>query len=83
MAFAVHKATRQTHQLRVHDWKLEKCIARYLKGTQGMKLLITPTIGSHGTIKLESHSDADFSADKNYRKSLTRYVILMNGMPVS
>ena len=36
----------------------------------------------HETITLESNSDADFAADKNDRKSLTGYVILLHSMLV-
>lgn len=39
--------------------------------------------GSEKTISLESHSDADFAADKDDRKSLTGGVICLNGMAVS
>ena len=38
IAFAVHKATRQTHQPLLHNMKLVKRIARYLKGTRDYKL---------------------------------------------
>ena len=38
IAFAVRKATRQTHVPRVFDWKLAKHVARYLKGTATLKL---------------------------------------------
>ena len=83
IAFAVHKATRQTHQPRIHDYKLAKLIARYLKGTCSFKLRMTPATSARKTVNLESYSDADFAADKLYRKSLTGGVILLNGMAVS
>ena len=38
IAFAVHKATRQNHPPRLHDMKLVKRIARFLKGTRDYKL---------------------------------------------
>ncbi|CAI5708159.1 unnamed protein product [Peronospora effusa] len=82
IAFAVHKETRQTHQPRVHELKLAKRIARYLKGTHDFKLQMTPTKSSNGELQLESYSDADF-ADKSDRKSLTCGIIRLNGMPVS
>ena len=46
VAFAVHKATRQTHALRLHDWKLAKRIARYLKGTAKLILTMLPSQAS-------------------------------------
>ena len=42
IVFAVHKATRQTYKPRLHYWKPGKRVARYLKGTQTMKLNIRP-----------------------------------------
>ncbi|CAI5725764.1 unnamed protein product [Peronospora destructor] len=82
IAFAVHKTTRQTHQPRLHDWKLAKRVARYLKGTKTMKINMKPSDGRCASTKLESYSDADFAADKNDRKSLTGGIILLNGMAV-
>ncbi|GAB9471215.1 unnamed protein product, partial [Globisporangium polare] len=83
VAFAVHKATRQTHQPRLQDWKLAKRIARYLKGTKGLKLRMDAMASGREPLTLESYSDADYAADKADRKSLTGGVVLMNGMPVS
>uniref|UniRef100_A0AAV1UC00 Reverse transcriptase Ty1/copia-type domain-containing protein n=1 Tax=Peronospora matthiolae TaxID=2874970 RepID=A0AAV1UC00_9STRA len=80
VAFAVHKATRQTHRPRVHDWKLAKRIARYLKGTQGLKLKVKPRIEDRDTPTLESYSEADSASDKKDRKSSTGSIILRNGM---
>ena len=42
IAFAVHKATRQNHPPRLHDMKLVKRIARFLKGTRDYKLRVEP-----------------------------------------
>uniref|UniRef100_A0AAV1UQN3 Integrase catalytic domain-containing protein n=1 Tax=Peronospora matthiolae TaxID=2874970 RepID=A0AAV1UQN3_9STRA len=83
VAFAVHKATRQTHAPRLKDWKLAKRIARYLKGTTALKLIMTPVHDASSPITLEAYSDADYAADKSDRKSLTGSVVLVNGMAVS
>ena len=83
IAFAVHKATRQTHQPRLHDLKLSKRIARYLKGTLRYKLCMKLAKISDGKLQLESYSDADFAADKSDRKSLTGKIVSMKGMPMS
>ena len=82
IAFAVHKATRQIHQSRLHDLKLAKRIAPYLKGTRILKRRMKPAMISDGELKLESYSDANFAADKSYRKSLTGGIVRLNGMPV-
>ena len=38
ICLAVHKATLQTHKPTVKDWKVAKRIARYLKGSNNLKL---------------------------------------------
>ena len=81
--FAVHIVTRQTHQPLLHDWKLAKRLTRYSKDTRSMKLTITPRKNKGMSIMVESYSDADFTADKIDRKSLTGGTILLNGMAVS
>ncbi|GAB9476013.1 unnamed protein product, partial [Globisporangium polare] len=79
----IARCTRQTHQPRLQDWKLAKRIARYLKGTKGLKLRMDAMASGREPLTLESYSDADYAADKADRKSLTDGVVLMNGMPVS
>ena len=79
IVFEVHKATRQTHASRVHDWKLVRRVARYLKDTTSLKLEMAPVRTSRDALPLE----ADFAADKEDRKSLTGGVVLLNGMEVS
>uniref|UniRef100_A0AAV1TVF5 Reverse transcriptase Ty1/copia-type domain-containing protein n=1 Tax=Peronospora matthiolae TaxID=2874970 RepID=A0AAV1TVF5_9STRA len=54
IAFAVHKATRQTHAPRLLDWKLAKRVARYLKGTATLKLEMAPAQTSRDTLQLEA-----------------------------
>ena len=83
IAFAVHKATRQTHAPRVIDWKLAKRIARYLKGTASLKITMSPGQEQYQGLELEAFSDADFAGDKGERKSMTGGVLRLNGMTVS
>ena len=83
IAFAVHKATRQTHAPRVLDWKLAKRVARYLKSTATLKLEMAPARTSRDALQLEAYSDADYAADKADRKSLTGGVVLLNGLAMS
>ena len=54
IALAVHKATRHTHHPHVHDFKLAKRIARYLKGTREFKLRMAPTKDCDGELRLEA-----------------------------
>uniref|UniRef100_A0AAV1UJL8 Uncharacterized protein n=1 Tax=Peronospora matthiolae TaxID=2874970 RepID=A0AAV1UJL8_9STRA len=71
IAFAVHKATRQAHEPRVHDWKLAKRIVRYLSGTRGLKISMNPAVEETAQPVIMSYSDADNAADKADRTSLT------------
>ena len=83
ICFAVHRATRQTHKPTVKDWRTAKRVARYLKETKTLKLYINSPQGVDVPIKIESWSDADFAADKSDRKSVTGYVLTMDGAVVS
>ena len=67
IAYAVHRATRQSHAPRVADWNLAKRIARYLKGTRDLKLSVKHDEGEHGVARLASYSDADYAGDKDGR----------------
>ena len=75
VAFAVHKATRQTHAPRMHYWKLSNRITWYLNGTTALKLNMAPARTSSDALELAAFSDADFAADKADRKSLTGRVV--------
>ena len=64
-------------------WKLAKRVARYVKGTVTLKLEMAPARMSFDTLQLEVYSDADYTADRADRKSLTEGVVVLNGMAVS
>ncbi|OWY90907.1 LOW QUALITY PROTEIN: Yokozuna, partial [Phytophthora megakarya] len=69
IAFSVHKATRQTHQRRLGDWKLCKRVLHFLSDSKNVKLCIKDCESSTAS-HLEGFSDADFAADKTDRKSV-------------
>ncbi|CAI5728726.1 unnamed protein product [Peronospora effusa] len=75
IAFAAHKATRQTHASRLLDWILAKRIARYRKRTAAMIILMASALDSGAQPQLEEFGDADFSADKVDRKLVTGGVV--------
>ena len=76
----MHKATRQTHEPWIHDWKLAKRIVRYLSGTRGLKIGMKPAVEETAQPVLMSYSDAKYAADKADRKSLTGSDIMLNVM---
>ena len=59
-------------------------IFKYLLQTKDYGLRIAPTIDSNTPIKwnLRVFSDSDWAADKTTRKSVTGFVILLNGTPI-
>ena len=65
------------------DWKIDKRVSRCLKNIATLKLEMASARTSRDALKLEAYSDAEFSADKVDRKSLTGGVVLLNGMAVS
>jgi hypothetical protein len=67
----------------VKDWKMAKRIARYLKGTKNLKLFINSSSKELDPIKIECWSDADFAADKSDRKSVSGFVLTIDGAVVS
>uniref|UniRef100_A0AAV1U0S4 Uncharacterized protein n=1 Tax=Peronospora matthiolae TaxID=2874970 RepID=A0AAV1U0S4_9STRA len=79
ISFAVHKATRRTHQPTISDWKLTKRVVRYLKETKNLKLKMIVSRNEGNKINLASWSDSDYAADKVDRKSVTGGVLTMDG----
>jgi hypothetical protein len=83
IAFAVHKASRRTHNPTMSDWKLGKRIARYLAGSKSLRLSMKGQGALEEPLKVIAYSDADFAADKADRKSVTGGLLTIDGMPVS
>lgn len=82
ISFAVHRATRQIHAPTLQDDKLAKKIARYLKGTKGLKLHLREDSEPQSPIRIASFSDTDFAADNEDRKSVSACVQALNGITV-
>jgi hypothetical protein len=82
IAFAVHKASRRTHNPTMSDWKLGKRIARYLAGSKSLRLSMKGQGALEEPLKVIAYSDADFAADKADRKSVTGGLLTIDGMPV-
>nr|CCA19288.1 PREDICTED: similar to pol polyprotein putative [Albugo laibachii Nc14] len=83
IAFAVHGVMRRSHAPTEGDWRLEKKIAKYLKGTKGLKFMIH---GDKAAMKagvlVEAYSDADNYAYKSDRNSVSGGALMMGGMVV-
>ncbi|KAE9001279.1 hypothetical protein PF005_g14857 [Phytophthora fragariae] len=83
IAFAVHKASRRTHDPTVAVWKLAKRVLRYLSGTKELRLQMRGERGTDELLEVVAYSDEDFVADKEDRKSVTGGLVTIDGMPVS
>ena len=60
-----------------------KRVALYLKGIVTLKLEMAPARKSRDALQLEANRDAEFTANKKDRKSLTGGAVLLNGITVS
>lgn len=78
ISFAVHRTTRQRHAPMLQDYKLPKKIARYLKGTKGLKLHLREVSEPQSPIRIVGFSDAAFAADNEDRKSVSAGVEVVN-----
>ncbi|KAE8882313.1 hypothetical protein PF005_g15912 [Phytophthora fragariae] len=67
IAFAVHKASRRTHDPTVDDWKLAKTVLRYLGGTKESRLRMRGNKKAGELLEVVAYSDVDFAADKEDR----------------
>ena len=81
LCFAVHKATRRTHKPTISDWKLAKRVARYLKATKQLKLVMK-TRAKGDKLSAASWSDSDFAADKTDMKHWRSHQVGWSRHPV-
>ena len=58
-----------------------KRVYRYLQGTKDYKLVYSD--GHQDHIKLEIYTDTDWAGDKETRRSITGYVVFLNGTAIS
>lgn len=75
--YAVSKASRNTKDPNLEDWKNTIRILGYLKGTINFGLKFTRNKS------INAFSDADYAGDIKTRKSTTGYVIIMGNTPIS
>lgn len=66
----------------VCDFKLAKRVARYLAGSPGLKWAMKCDGKPGLPLRIECFTDADFSGDKQDRKSVSGGIVRINGMPV-
>lgn len=79
IAFAVNRCAQFCHNYNHLHVKAVKNIIRYLKGTSEIGLTYT----SDTKMNLTCYADADYAGDKETRKSVSGYVVCINGSPVA
>nr|CCA18616.1 PREDICTED: similar to pol polyprotein putative [Albugo laibachii Nc14]CCA20572.1 PREDICTED: similar to pol polyprotein putative [Albugo laibachii Nc14] len=82
ITFAVHRVTRRSQAPTMQDYQLAKRIARYLKGTKGLKLHLREESEPQSPMRIVTFSDADFAADIEDGKSVSAGVQVVNGITV-
>ncbi|KAI3786421.1 hypothetical protein L1987_40086 [Smallanthus sonchifolius] len=75
IAYAVGAVSQFMHQPQVAHMEAVQKILKYLKGTTGHGVLFK----SHGHLKVEVYTDADWAGDKGNRRSTSGYFSLVGG----
>ncbi|KAJ3559245.1 hypothetical protein NM688_g454 [Phlebia brevispora] len=82
IAYAVQHLSQFCSALMQMHWTTVKCIMRYLNGTLGVSI----KYGLHAKVQdleLIGYSDADWAEDANDCKSVSGYVFLFSGSPIT
>lgn len=83
IAFAVNRLTRRMQAPTTRDAKACERVFRYLAGTKSLGLLFGRRRGDVKQQSVSAYADADWAGDKDDRKSVSGWVALLNGDPVS
>ena len=79
IASAVRQVSRHLCNYDNTHWQAVKRIFRYLKGTSDMRLCYN----GKDDVQLVGYADADWANDKETRRSVTGYVFMYAGVPVT
>jgi len=84
IAHAVHQLTKHTQQPKQKHWIAAKRVLRYLRGTAGVALKFgagesAVTSGGEEEMVVSGYSDADWANDIRDRKSVSGWVVKLNG----
>ena len=84
IAFAVNKLTQRMQAPTLRDEKACDRVFRYLAGTKAMGLLFgRQRVESPRAVEVSAYADSDWASDRLDRKSVTGWVALVNGDPIS
>jgi hypothetical protein len=87
ISYAVHKLTKETCDPRVRHWRAAQRVLRYLAGCRADGLWFGPggrgQQETQGVMSVSAFSDSDWAACKKTRRSVTGWIAMINGNPVS
>lgn len=87
IAYAVNQLTRHMTAPLGRHWKAAMRVLRYLAGSKTTGLWFGANRGGkeaqRGTVDVSAYSDSDWASDKTDRKSVTGWIAMVNGNPVS
>jgi hypothetical protein len=82
IAFAVNKLTQKMSCPTVRDMKACDKVFEYLSGTKSLGLLFGRQKPAR-TVRVEAYADSDWASDTEDRRSVTGWIAMINGDPVS
>jgi hypothetical protein len=82
IAFVVNRLAQHMQQPRVEHGRACDRVFRYLAGTKTLGLLFGRG-GSADKVEISAYADADWGSDHTDRKSVTGWIAMLNGDPVS
>lgn len=84
IAYAVNKLTQHMQSPTMRDAKACDRVFRYLAGTKSLGLLFGRQRGAaSASLAVSAYADADWASERSDRKSVTGWVAMINGDPVS
>lgn len=85
IAYAVNKLTQKMTAPTVRDAKACDHVFRYLSGTKSMGLLFgrSREVKSASPVSITAYADSDWGSERSDRKSVTGWIAMINGDPVS
>jgi hypothetical protein len=89
ISFAVNKLTQRMQAPTIRDARACDRVFRYIAGTKTLGLLFgrqrvdDSSQGPSSTVSITAYADADWASDRIDRKSITGWIAMINGDPVS
>ncbi len=84
IAYAVNKLTQHMQAPTMRDAKACDRVFRYLAGTKSLGLLFgRQRVAASAPVAVSAYADADWASDRTDRRSITGWIAMINGDPVS